>query len=326
VEGVRYQYGFALDARAVCGEWLLSFPAGRRRTLFERNGQEFSFSRFLGGEKRRLETLTRPNSLFISAAAQNNHPQLEPLYHWFSRYLRYATPDGLARRVAFTSRLFAQQRTLVERIRELVRYADLGILDVRLEAEEQAERGKGGLERRLRFRHAAAGEPADFPLEDESDGTREWFALLGPVVDALTVGGCLVADELDASLHPDLTVALLGLFQDPTLNPAGAQLVFTTHDTGLLHPLHQWHLRRDQVWLAEKSPEGASTLVALSDFRPRGDANLERQYLAGRFGGLPLLSSARLELLRQDLRAEERAAAERALEEAEEPRVGAAQT
>ena len=36
---------------------------------------------------------------------------------------------------------------------------------------------------------------------------------VGPAIDALRCGGLLLVDELDASLHPTLTTALVELFE-----------------------------------------------------------------------------------------------------------------
>lgn len=92
-------------------------------------------------------------------------------------------------------------------------------------------------------------------------------------------------DEIDKSLHPRLSSQLIQLIQDPRTNPHNAQLIFTTHDTSLLNILN-----RDEVWLTEKGPGGASSLVALAEYggaRVRKSLNLERAYLQGRFGAVP---------------------------------------
>jgi AAA15 family ATPase/GTPase len=134
--------------------------------------------------------------------------------------------------------------------------------------------------------------PLDFYAE--SEGTRTWFALIGPVLSALRAGFLVLFDELDASLHPTLSAHLVRLFHDPATNPKGAQLVFTSHDTSLLN-----HLNRDEVWLTEKLEDGTTRLGALAEFageRVRKSQNLEKAYLHGRFGALPDVD--RTEMLR----------------------------
>jgi AAA15 family ATPase/GTPase len=135
---------------------------------------------------------------------------------------------------------------------------------------------------------ATGGEPVRFNfLEAESNGTQRFFALAGPWLDALDQGGLLVIDELDCSMHPTLTRKLIELFQTRGANPKGAQLVFSTHDSTLMD---QELFRRDQIWIVEKDQAGASRLSSLYDFeeKPRNNEALQRRYLAGRYGGVPV--------------------------------------
>jgi AAA15 family ATPase/GTPase len=143
--------------------------------------------------------------------------------------------------------------------------------------------------RRIRSIHRSrSGDPVPFNfLEAESNGTQRFFALVGPWLDALDQGSLLVIDELDCSMHPELTWKLVELFQTCQANPHGAQLVFSTHDTTLMD-LELF--RRDQIWIVDKNPAGASHLSSLYDFeeKPRNNAAVQQRYLAGRFGGVPV--------------------------------------
>ena len=89
------------------------------------------------------------------------------------------------------------------------------------------------------------------------------------------------------SLHTLLVRQLVRMFHRPELNPRGAQLIFTAHDTSLLdaHGL----FRRDQIWFVDKAVNQASTLFPLTDFSPRKGEALEKGYLQGRYGGIPVL-------------------------------------
>ena len=181
-----------------------------------------------------------------------------------------------------------------ERALALLRLADLGIDDVVIEEREVADGARPALVQMVQLVHRADKERVRFDFALESEGTRTWFDLIGPVLAALDRGSLLLFDELDASLHPTLSAQLIRLFQDPATNPAGAQLVFTSHDTSLLN-----HLNRDEVWLTEKAVDGATRLGALAEFageRVRKSQNLEKAYLHGRFGALPDVD--RTEMLR----------------------------
>ena len=105
----------------------------------------------------------------------------------------------------------------------------------------------------------------------------------------------MIVDELESSLHPNLAEHLVRQFNDPATNPNNAQLIFSTHDTNLLGTLSgSPALRRDQIWLTEKDPTGASVLYPLTDFKPRQDENIERGYIQGRYGAIPYLGNFRV--------------------------------
>ena len=157
----------------------------------------------------------------------------------------------------------------------------------RLPEAEQNRYRRSLRQTHVRFVHegASPGTPP-LPLRAESLGTQRLFALAGRLLDVLEHGRVLVVDELGSSLHPNILRAIVELFVDPEANRAGAQLVFTTHDTNLLD---QGLLRRDQYWFTEKGRDGATTLYPLTDFKPRkGVEPLEKNYLKGRYGALPL--------------------------------------
>ena len=65
-------------------------------------------------------------------------------------------------------------------------------------------------------------------------------------------------------MHPFISQYIIQLFNNPTINTNQAQLIIATHDTNLL--TKGTHLRRDQIWIAEKDKQGVSELIALSDF------------------------------------------------------------
>jgi hypothetical protein len=138
------------------------------------------------------------------------------------------------------------------------------------------------------FVHRSANKAPSIslPLTAESEGTLAYFGLLGPVLTTLSSGGLLFIDEITSSLHPLLAMEIVRLFNSPTENPNGAQLLFTTHDTSLLDGQI---LRRDQVWLTEKDESGGTHLYPLTDFKPRRGENIRSGYLQGRYGAVPLV-------------------------------------
>jgi uncharacterized protein len=139
--------------------------------------------------------------------------------------------------------------------------------------------------------HRGKRGEVELDLQDESLGTLVWLGLVGPVVEALASGRVLLADELEASLHPALVTQLVKAFQDSESNPNCAQLLFNSHEAALLgDSVHDRVLGRDQVWFTEKLSDGSTRLYPLTDLNPRKDEAVSRRYIAGRYGGTPIVS------------------------------------
>ncbi len=272
VDSARYQYGFSHDSQQFLSEWLHAFSGGRKQVWFERRAEEpIYFGPNLKGKKKLIGELTRPNSLFLSAAAQQNHAQLTDIYRWFSGVQsshRRAASGPLSSR----SYLFRSEHR--ERITGLLRAADLGIEGFRRVPNENL----------VELAHSGITGPVFLPPQAESHGTKMLLSHIEDILAVLQSGGLWVVDELDASLHSKLSAAIVGLFTSSVANPKGAQLFLSTHDESLLNVL-----RRDEVLFVEKGSDGASGLVPLTEFNTRKRDDLQKAYDEGRFGAVPLV-------------------------------------
>lgn len=127
-----------------------------------------------------------------------------------------------------------------------------------------------------------------FSLVDESDGTQHIFDYIPLILDLIQGDKVFVIDEMERSLHPALMRKLMELFFKYS-NGICTQLIFTTHESTLMD---QELLRRDEIWLMEKSKDGVSSFERLDEkFSLRFDKELERSYLKGLFGGVPKFGS-----------------------------------
>lgn len=312
-KGTRYQYGFVADDERFLEEWLYAWPTGRKQSWFEREGDVFNFGEHLRGENRMVEQVTRPNALFVSVAAQHRHEQLAEIYRWFhamrtvtvNRRRHGMLDDRLLERwlqKPFDGESTVEQLSLfgdeilvddrLESVRDLLRAADVGITDIKLEDRDDGPSARSERRGRSRImvRHQSTADNAWLPLREESQGTQTLFRMAPFLLYALQNGSLLLIDELEASLHPLLALQVVRQFNDPRANPRNAQLLFTTHDTNLLGTeLGEPALRRDQIWLTEKDEEGATCVYPLTDYKPRKAENLERGYLQGRYGAIPFL-------------------------------------
>ncbi|MFE7508030.1 ATP/GTP-binding protein [Promicromonospora sp. NPDC057488] len=143
------------------------------------------------------------------------------------------------------------------------------------------------IRRALMFQHAGNDGVFPLPLGSQSTGTLSWLSLALPALTILRSGGVLVVDEIDASLHPQLSQVILRMFKDPDYNHTGAQLIFTTHDTFLLSNQSDSMLAPEETWFTEKARDGATSLFSLADFPTRADQNFAKRYLDGRYGAVP---------------------------------------
>jgi hypothetical protein len=158
--------------------------------------------------------------------------------------------------------------------------------------------GKGNPEvKYVRFRHRGSQDHEYFlDWHQESQGTRKIIMLLPLLWIAVRSPGDLIllVDELDNSLHTQLTKTLIQGFLHTCTNRTRAQLIFTTHDL-LLMDCNEL-LRRDEIWITDKSIDGESTLIGLPEYRGvMHDEDIRKSYLEGRFGGIPQLDSFTLE-------------------------------
>jgi hypothetical protein len=310
LDKIRYQYGFKADADRVHGEWLLVYKTHRAQHWFERDedvedGKDpYVFSPLFKGQKETWKTATRKNALFLSTAVQLNCDSLKQLYTWISSEL-IVMPSGELSHIFSTSRLGEPSRR--DEILGFMNAADFGIRDLeidrrhvrgwRLKGDRESNKSEPMIEEWDQpfplFHHKCEQGEATFPLEQESQGTQRYFALAGPILDILEKGRTLVIDEIEASIHPLLLKRIIELFQSGRRNQNGAQLIATTHSTSLL----RWKiLNRDQIWFTDKNNDLATILFSLSDFAARNNEAVEKNYLEGRYGALPVLLDDGLEL------------------------------
>jgi AAA15 family ATPase/GTPase len=168
-----------------------------------------------------------------------------------------------------------------QRIVAFAQFADFGISDIRkidnTVTSSHLQYDEDGM----------AVHSVTFPFrKNESEGTIKYFSLAYPIIDALDNGKRLIIDEFDSKMHPLLTSKIISLFNSSETNPRNAQLIFTTHDTNLLNA---GLFRRDQIWFTQKDRYGATELYSLVEYKVRNSAPYEKEYLMGKYGGIPLV-------------------------------------
>lgn len=137
--------------------------------------------------------------------------------------------------------------------------------------------------RTIQFSHGK--ENILFHLSEESDGTVRILDLLEVLLDE--DGKTYVIDELDRCLHPSLTYKFIETFLRLAARK-NIQLIVTTHESRLMDfDL----LRRDEIWFVNKRKTGESDIYSLEEYNERFDKKIDKAYLEGRYGGVPVFST-----------------------------------
>lgn len=124
-----------------------------------------------------------------------------------------------------------------------------------------------------------------FDFSEESDGTIRLFDLIETLIS--NKNKTYIIDELDRCLHPCLTYKFVETFLSYA-KERNVQLIVTSHESRLLDfDL----LRRDEVWFVEKNPYGESSIYSLEEYNVRFDQKVDKAYLEGRYGGVPLFTA-----------------------------------
>lgn len=315
IDNIRYRYGFEVDDTAVHAEWLYEAIKQSEKPLFirEKDGIEVMEKSFPEGKD--LEERTRDNALFLAVIDQFNGKTAKKIMHWFSNFI---TVSGLSHEgyKAVTFGLLEDKNTR-PLLLDFYKKLDLGFDDITtdkkpFDPKELPEEIPESLVKQLitdlqdSFRidirtihkkydakNRVAGNVEFDMRSQESSGTNKLFNISGPVFDVLNDGGVLVIDELDASLHPLLTLAITRLFNSAEFNQKNAQLIFATHDTNLLN---YGNYRRDQIYFVEKNKYGASEMYSLVEYKEEGktirkDRSFEKDYIQGRYGAIPFIGN-----------------------------------
>ncbi|NQV24555.1 MAG: ATP-binding protein [Rhodopirellula sp.] len=245
---------------------------------------------------------TTPNRLMLGKLASMNSDVARRITEWFDRDLEFydmhRNPFSEDAMLEKSARLLKESKTFAEVVARFMKDADTGIQELHIVDEEtvttvfsesdKSVEFKKSTKPGISFRHATEdGSEVFFRRQRESSGTLRFVALLAAILEPSQRRRLVCIDELSASMHPDLVRRLVRVIHSSRYNKLGNQLLFTTHDTHLMDPNEL--LRRDQITLCNKDRFGRSTTKRLDEFQDaaRSDANLQKQYLQGRFGGIP---------------------------------------
>lgn len=285
LDNFEYTYGFEYNSEFIEEEWLYrkDLENNRTSTIFER----------------KRETIKLGNSIRKECEIYINQIPTETLVLSFFNKLKLETNVFKEVYLGITDFFiipsdFCEDRGILESFlpevidedkKNLLNFLsaiDVGIKDIRyIKNENKVE---------FRTTHIDRNENKyELDLFMESEGTIKSIMLFMYAKAVISENSLIFIDEINTKLHPLLLKFIIDLFYDEY---SKAQLIYTTHDTTLMD---KKFFRRDQIWFVQKDEFGYSELSSLSDFKVRSDASFEKDYLAGVYGGIPLLKEFTLQ-------------------------------
>lgn len=300
-KNLKYKYGFSCDDNRIVDEYLFYWPHGRESLIFSRkNSKEYKFTEDKQKQKL-IKKQMNDNVLYLSRATQLGYEKTRNIYEFIvTNIVINYNPTW----TSFTIKKIYENSSIKQKIIEILQKADFGgIVDIKVIKQK---RKVDGFEFKLegnmpsfnpikqkeedfydvKFVHKGKnGKLIELSFQEESDGTQKTLAMLGPFFDILENGKVAFIDELESSLHPNITKFLVRLFNSKNYK-SNAQIIFTTHQTTLLD---NELFRREQIYICTKEPNKNTVITSLLDFDLRESADFERAYLNGRVGGLPFI-------------------------------------
>lgn len=297
----QYNYGFSVDSKGVCEEWLnvcAKSARGKFKPLFYRNREsdELDLSGLPKKTHDNIKTSLQNETLIVSLGAKLKVEKLKYIRGWFLKHemADFGDPFENLFLSRYTPEGFSDNENVRKKVVDYFSSFDDSIIDFKVEKLKDDDDDNEHLKINTVHRLINSDETVTLPLQEESAGTLKMFALYPSLQEVMETGGVLFVDELNSRLHPLLVRNFLINFLDPSINKNHAQIIFTTHDSWTLS---NNLLRRDEVWFTEKDNNGISSLYSLADFvdedgqKIRKDENYEKNYLLGKYGAIPELKS-----------------------------------
>ncbi len=313
VGGIRYVFGFSLVKMLVEEEYLYFFPNGRQSKIFDRKKEEFTLGSKFVGRFNSCKDVLKPNRLLLSCAANFTAvKEVADVFKFFRDQLVVYSPLNHDKWMNYSLYQINTNPIMKNNVLSLMNSFGMGVKDIKviidkkkLESSELPEFLSPEFKNMLLQTKVDAitakvvYEKFETDLmRDESTGVKKLFALLCPLIDIMINGKVLVCDELESSLHESLVYELVKTFMGTKANKF-AQIIFTTHETGLLN-LDLF--RRDQIWFTEmEGVERYTDIYSLAEIKNvRKEDNFGKGYITGKYGAIPMLNTSFANLVSQE--------------------------
>lgn len=286
VKGVVYTYELEATPNKVIREAI--YRTVQRETLIiERKGNEIT--KKLSSIKGLKAVTLRDNASLISTLRQYKISYFDEIHYALSNVNGNINKFGRVNDESFDlsdiSKILNENEDLKNFTKSMLRSADQDLIDFKI---KEISDENGVTSYYPIFQHKIEKDENHWlNFNVQSSGLKALFMNLFRYELVLSEGGCLVMDEFDTHLHPDVLPLLLSLFSDAKVNEKRAQIIFSAHNSETLNSLHKYQLI---LTSKEYSKCFAYRVDELSSELVRPDRSLRRIYESGKIGGRPCIN------------------------------------
>jgi len=329
INKIFFVYGFEviLNSREIKEEWLYKLTEKSERMIFSRSQNKIELGNLLKNSKFKAnfevykdDMINRKNKLFLSELGEKkiqtedkSFSYINKIYEWFVKkliviytesknvitfaddldlYLKYIKSfdtdiidikeieenfDEFSEKLPLSLKENIQE-DILKGVNKITFYDSKEITPYSIYQDENQKLKV----KKLILIHNEKSK-TEFEFKEESDGTKRLFDLI-PLIGKFNDDYTILIDEFDRSLHPKLTKKFFEIFY--SFKNSKTQIITTTHEVTLLDLKL---VRRDEVYFMEKGSKGESKLFSLAEFNERYDKKIDKAYLLGRYGGIPVI-------------------------------------
>ena len=299
-----YSYAFAYNSTRVVSE-SLSFKktsTGKQTLVFTRSEDgSLSNSAVKFGFGKKLVSKTRQETLLITKGREDNNEYSNAVFDLVDSLGVIVGDVDLHPTLV---QMLKENPVLKDRVLALLRKCDFAIRDIvvedavipdgvldQLPLDETTKRAlASGMARASVFStvHFVRDSEStvvnranlDF-VSAESMGTRKFFEMAVPMLDALSRGMTIYIDEFGSYIHPTLLNVLIDLFRSD--DAGGACLIINTQNSAVMDA----GLNRGDIVFVEKNLAEESRISTLEHRGVRSNEAFEKRYRSGLYGAVP---------------------------------------
>jgi len=322
---IDFEYELKLTEKKVITEKLFYYPFGRKRKVYSRNGNTIQYGKDISAIETKDLRVNCSVVAFAAQFASQEIASSCRNYKFSTNLIINNGAKEKAFEAELIPELIKEfkKKGQLDKISEIIRIADTGIENieyseeitkqklienlVKFESKKKATKEKNqkeeieaavkrledfadtfvnAMKERAIFKHKVERHLENFTYDLESAGTLQFLIILSEVIDALENGSLVILDEIELKLHQNLVAYIIGLFQNPSENKHGSQLIFSFHNSFFMELLTP-----EQLWFTEKNAQGYTELFSAAafekDIKELYQKDLEMLYRVGRFGAKP---------------------------------------